>query len=369
MTSNLSKILESTVLNEDSKNAILEAWDTKITEARETIASELREEFATRYAHDKALIIEASDKFIRESLSDEFKDMSKDKAKIREARVTIEKKSAKLAESVLKFMKTQLSEEIREFKAERKQVNESILSMQSFVQKQLSEELEDFAKDKKELAESRVNFEKNKQKELTEVKKRFVESASKISEKIIRESLKSELGQLKQDLKESKKKIFGIKLFEAFASEFMSSHYNEGTQVSKLGKLLESTKAELANVKQTVAAKDKIIVEAKKEVHKAVAAKERADVMNNLLSPLGKQQKKVMQKLLESTETTKLQEGYQKYISMVLKEDATPISEKSILTEGVNTKVAYDGNRSGASESETVDSQVIRMRKLSGLIN
>lgn len=366
MTS-LSKILESAVLNEESKNALMEAWDQKITEAREEIASELREEFATRYEHDKNLIIEASDKFIKESIQDEFKDINEDKAKIREARVAIEKTKAQLAEAATTFIKTRLAEEMKQFKSERKEVSEGLLKMQSFVQKQLSEEFSDFNKDKKALAESRVEFEKNKAKELTEVKKRFVESASKISEKIIRESIKSEMKQLKTDLQESKKKIFGMKLFEAFAAEFMSSHYNEDTQVSKLGKLLESTKAELAVLKESVSTKDKLLTEAKNEAKKMQAAKERADIMNDLLSPLGKKHKKVMQQLLESTETSKLQEGYQKYISMVLKEDSVNVSEKSILTESANTKVIYDGNR--PFQDDSTDAQAVRIRKLSGLIN
>lgn len=369
MNSNLSKLLESTVLNEETKEAILEAWEQKITEAREEISNELREEFATRYDHDKKLVIEATDKLVRDSLKEELDELADDKKKLKESRIQYERMKANLAEAAQKFIKEKLSEEIKEFKTERKQVSEGLMKVQGFVQNQLSEELKEFAQDKTALIAERIEFHKSKNKVLSEAKRQYVESATKISEKVIREALKSEITQLRTDLAESKKKMFGQKLFEAFASEFMNSHYNEGSQVKKLSKVLENAKLKVQRLEESLKNKDKVILEAKEEAKTAKELRERSETLGNLLSPLNKGQRKIMQKMLESVATPKLQENFKKYLPLVLKEEnSEDISGKSVLTEN---KKSYDGNRNGIVEEQIVNKQeedtIVRLKTLSGI--
>ena len=57
----ISKLVESGAISEDVQKGIQEAWDLKIKENREGVSAELREEFAKRYEHDKANMIEAID--------------------------------------------------------------------------------------------------------------------------------------------------------------------------------------------------------------------------------------------------------------------------------------------------------------------
>jgi DNA repair exonuclease SbcCD ATPase subunit len=362
MNSNLSKLLESAVLNEETKTAILEAWDNKLSEAREELSAELREEFASRYDHDKTRMIEATEIMVRDALKEEFEEFAEDKKRLREARVQQEAINSKLAEKVLTFTKDAIVEEIKEFKTERKQVNESLMKLQKFVKGQLTEELAEFSKDKNALIEERINFEKTKTKKITEAKKRFVETASKISEKVIREALTSELKQLREDLKESKKRMFGAKLFEAFASEYMNSHYNEGSQVKQLGSLITKAKNKINELKESVETQSHLIEAAKTEANRQKALRERAEVMSDLLSPLNKDQRKVMKKLLEHTATNKLNESYKQYIPMVLKEDVS--MDRSVLKES-SAKVEYDGNRVSHKEEDDTFSQ--RLKVLSGI--
>ena len=68
----ISKLVESGAISEDTQKAIQDAWESKIKENKETVGAELREEFAKRYEHDKANMIEAIDKMMSEKLSEEI---------------------------------------------------------------------------------------------------------------------------------------------------------------------------------------------------------------------------------------------------------------------------------------------------------
>ena len=72
MAVNFKDLLENAELTEDVKSALQEAWDSRISEAREELTAELREEFAQRYDHDKGQIVEAMDKFISEKVEAEI---------------------------------------------------------------------------------------------------------------------------------------------------------------------------------------------------------------------------------------------------------------------------------------------------------
>ena len=55
----IKPLLESGIVNETTAQAINEAWEVKLNEAREQVRMELREEFAQKYEHDKNVMVEA----------------------------------------------------------------------------------------------------------------------------------------------------------------------------------------------------------------------------------------------------------------------------------------------------------------------
>ena len=55
----MDELLSSNALSEEVRSSLSEAWDTQLTEAREAITAELREEFAQRYENDKEQMVEA----------------------------------------------------------------------------------------------------------------------------------------------------------------------------------------------------------------------------------------------------------------------------------------------------------------------
>ena len=52
MAEKFEDLIESSELNEEIRASIVEAWESRLTEAREELTAELREEFAQRYEHD-----------------------------------------------------------------------------------------------------------------------------------------------------------------------------------------------------------------------------------------------------------------------------------------------------------------------------
>jgi len=69
----LKPLMESGLINEDIGQQINEAWESKLNEAKEQIRAELRDEFANKYEHDRSVMVNALDKMVTESLSEEIK--------------------------------------------------------------------------------------------------------------------------------------------------------------------------------------------------------------------------------------------------------------------------------------------------------
>ena len=83
----IKPLLDSDLINEETRSAISEAWEAKITEAREQARAELREEFAQRYEHDKSNMVVALDRMVTEGLAAEIKSVAAEKQSLTEDRV------------------------------------------------------------------------------------------------------------------------------------------------------------------------------------------------------------------------------------------------------------------------------------------
>ncbi len=100
----LKPLLDSGIINEDTRTAINEAWETKLNEAREQIRAELREEMAQRYEHDKSVMVEALDKMVTENLKAEIEEFAVEKQAIVEDRVRVKNHMLESASRFNDFM-------------------------------------------------------------------------------------------------------------------------------------------------------------------------------------------------------------------------------------------------------------------------
>ena len=363
MAHSIDELLSSGALSEEVRSSISEAWVTKQAELREEVASELREEFAQRYENDKAQIVEAMDTMIGEVIAKELEEFQADKSKVAEDRVAYRKHMREHASVLDNFVMETLRKEIKELREDRENQDKNIVNLEGFVLEQLTKELNEFHEDKRSLVEAKVKMIKEGKAVIEQTKRKFIETAAKKVESILESTIKNELTALREDIHVAKENTFGRKIFETFAAEFMGSYLNEGTEVAKLSKSMNTLKGQLDEAKKAVVEKEVLLKESARASRVATDKVERKLVMNEMMSPLSKQQREVMNALLESTKTAGLQNAFNKYLPSVLKEDTKPIQTKKVLSE---SSKEITGGKANVAEAN-VDANIVNLRKLAGI--
>jgi len=360
----IKPLLDSGLINEDVSRELNEAWESKLTEAREQVRAELREEFAQRYEHDKTVMVEALDKMVTEGLSTELQAIAAEKAQLAEDRVRFQSKMKESAQKFNGFLVQKLAEEIGELRKDRKTHSESLQKLEGFVVEALAREIMEFAQDKKDVVATKVRLMREAREQLEGLKARFIkESANKMS-KAVSQHLKAELNQLQEDIRVARENNFGRRIFEAYAAEFGATHLNEKQEVKKLYALLAQKDQKLAEAVE-LTEKAKVVVESKeRELRMIKESNTRADLMQELLAPLNKEKADVMRNLLESVQTTRLKSAFEKYLPAVL-EDRSAKAPK-VIAESVSA-VTGDKTVPAQPVSEDERSNVIDLKRLAGL--
>jgi hypothetical protein len=365
----IKPLIDSGLINEDVAGELKTAFDTKLVEAKDQVRGELRNEFAQRYEHDRSVMVEALDKMVTESLSEEIKDFHEEKKAINEDRV---KAKLKLKESATKFnnfMVIKLAEEIKELRTDRKIQLENQDKLQKFIVHALAKEIKEFAQDRQAVVEQRVKLVAEGRKQLTALKSKFIAESSKRVSATVATHLKGELSQLKEDIKTARENSFGRKIFETFAGEFSTTYLNDKAETRKIVNVLNDKEQELAESMVKLAKANQIIESKEREVNIIKESTQREKELVKLTASLNKEKAQVMRSLLESVQSDKLKNAFDKYLPAVLNEGSEK-ARKSSLTESVSTVV--DGNKSAKKEQyveEDYDagSNVIDLKRLAGL--
>ena len=363
----LKPLLDSDLINEETRSEITEAWEAKMTEAREQVRAELREEFAQRYEHDKTVMVEALDKMVTEGLTAEIQAIAEEKAALAEDRVNFQGKMKENATKFNDFMVSKLAEEIGELRKDRKMHAEGFEKLEKFVVRALAEEISEFAQDKRDLVETKVRLVRDARDQLEGLKTRFVkESAAKMSQSVSRH-LKDELSQLHEDIKIARENNFGRKIFEAYAAEFGATHLNENAEVRKLRQELATKEQQLAEATQIANEKQTVVESKEREIRMIKESNERNSTMEELLAPLNQEKREVMKNLLENVQTTRLKGAFEKYLPAVLAEGKTA-KAKTVIAES-HVAVTGDKNVKAVEVEEDVVSKgnVIDIKRLAGL--
>jgi hypothetical protein len=361
----IKPLIDSGIINEDTKQAISEAWESKLNEAREQLRAEIREEFANRYEHDKGVMVEALDKMVTESLQSEIREFAEEKEQLAADRVRFNKRMQESAGKFDQFLVGKLAEEIKELRSDRKVQKESVSRLEKFVIRALAEEIQEFAKDKQDVVETKVKLVREAKTKLEQLQKSFVAKSAALVQESVANKLESELTQLKEDIQTARENNFGRRLFEAFASEFAITHLNENQQIAKLSKALEQKEAMIAEAKKAAAEKSVLVESKDRELRIIKESQERQKVMSDLMKPLNKEKQAVMSQLLETVQTDKLQSAYEKYLPAVLNSSATPKAEKAQVL--VESRVEVTGDKSAKVAVEFDHNNVIEIKRLAGL--
>ena len=154
----LKSLFENNVISEEIKESIEAAFENRINEARQEVATQLREEFAQKYEHDKNTMIEAVDRMISEQLSSEIVEFADDRRQLAEMKVKLAKEKKKTAEVMKEFVTRQLATEVRELHEDQVVMASKFGKLEQFVVEALAQEITEFMQDKKDLAETKVRL-------------------------------------------------------------------------------------------------------------------------------------------------------------------------------------------------------------------
>ena len=357
MAEALKELLESDLLDENTKASIQSAWDANLTEARDALAIELREEFADRYENDKNQLVEAMDNMLSDAIKTEIAEFADDRKGLIGARVQYKQNVKEHTNALSNFVMETLRNEIVELREDRNKQFDNFNKLEGFVLKQLANEIAEFNEDKKSLAEAKVKLIASGRQKLDDAKQSFIKRAATTVEKVVEDVLRSEMTQLKEDIKAARENNFGRKIFESFATEYMTSYLAEGTEVRKLNSNIEEQDKNIASLTE---AKDNAEIEVKKLNDKI----NRDKIMGELLTPLAKSKRGIMEELLESVQTKNLKGSFQKYLPAVLNETVRKDeTSKVALTEKTGDKVPQKEE----TKQDENSGNIVHLKKLAGI--
>ena len=180
--------------------------------------------------------------------------------------------------------------------------------------------------------------------------------------------LNEEIEELREDISQARKQEFGRRIFEAVSAEYMSQFHNEDdseTNFADLEARLEQTQNALEESEVKHAELERIIK------------------LDTILAPLSGTQREVMEQVLQTVATHKLEEGYKTFLPRIIretkeseKEDDTVLSESAQVNESTDTSevsiVTGDVDNTiveneVVNESVVDDSELKRMLRLAGL--
>jgi hypothetical protein len=363
----IKPLLESGIVNDDTRKAISEAWEAKLSEAREEVRAELREEFAQRYEHDKSVMFEALDKMVTESLTAEIAEFHAEKKALAEDRAKFAQRMVKSSKQFNEFMVKQLAEEIKELRQDRKQYENSVSRLERFVVKSLAEEIQEFEQDKQAVVETKVHLVAEAKEKMAAMQRKFIERSSVLVREAVSKNLETELGQLKEDIQTARENMFGRRIFEAFASEYLVTHLNENKEIAKLRGAIKRQNALIAEAKKELQKRTRLVESKDREVRMVKESVERQETMGKLLRNLNREKAAVMGQLLESVQTSKLQAAFDKYLPAVLNNSAgtKPANERAAML--VESRVEVTGDKSAKAVDSTTNDNVIEIKRLAGL--
>lgn len=263
--------------------------------------------------------------------------------KLLSSELLTEEVKTELADAIQKTISEQVEAQVNEkkealvveyatqFAADREALIEAL---DTKVEEMLQEQLAELAEDISNFRDLEVEF----AAKLADEKASLAEAVEKDMEKLVERldtflelRLSEEVEELKESIEEVRKNNLGRKIFETFMGEF--------EQFSTADKGLDALQAKLDEAQAELAKRDELLAEAQKEV----AASARKDKLEAVLSSLQGRPREIMEAILVSVPTEKLEESYQKFIGRVLHESVTKNSEKESAAPAVEAPVLAEG--------------------------
>jgi len=399
METTLKDLLENTALGDELKATLQEAFENKIR----SMETRLHEDYAARYQNDKAVLVEAMDRMLNDTIRSELGEFAEDRAKFRTATKSASQRyNARLREhmkAINAFVARQLNEELTEFVKDRRQLkvqrhqmaneienirentsleySQRVRKLEEFVLKQLSEEIAEFHSDKKALVEQRVKLAQQGRQRIEETRAQFINRAKNLVEGTLNTVIRDELSQWRDDIKVARENNFGRKIFEAYAAEYMNSYLAEHSEVRKLTRQLTETNSRLdtalRHVDRQKQAQTRLVEDAQARIKTAEDRAQRMEIMQEITAPLGREKRAVMEDLLKGIRTQNLREAFNRYLPTVMQGNVAPAGRgKQALAESQTQekRAVVTGNRTNKlaeSVSEETQADLGQILYLAGI--
>jgi|APGre2960657404_1045060.scaffolds.fasta_scaffold17905_2 hypothetical protein len=358
----IKPLIDSGIINEEAKTQLEEAWNSKLEEARAQIATDMRAEFANRYEHDKSVMVEALDKMVTESLTSEITKVAEEKAQLVEDRARFVSEMTTKASKFDTFMTENLTRELSEFAKDRGAQAAGLARLEKFVVRALAEELTEFTEDKKDLINTKVKLVAEAKDKLNDLRRQFIDRGSKLVETTVTNTIKAELGQLKEDIKVARENNFGRRLFEAYSAEFAATHLNEHAEIRSLKNKMGDIENKLVEATKSAIEKSALAESKDQEINKIKNGIARDIKLNEMLKPLAADKRAVMTSLLESVSVDKLESTFQKYLPAVV--NGSSNKDRKV----INESVVMTGDRAAKAQDSSDDKgNIVEIRRLAGL--
>ena len=254
MENGLKELLENDILSDETKNSLVEAWNRKVQEVRDSLKEEVKTEvageFKARFEEDKNNLYLAMNDMLGEAVKKYATESGNEIKKLKEE-------------------KQKLTQAIKEARSSYKErFNQEAKVMENFVMSQLKDKMKELSEEKKSLERQRVTLARKMSESKDAYKAKVVEHMAAM-QTIVSDKLKEELSNLKikeSELAEAKKESL-IKLRE----HRIASNKLTAERINQLDKfVMEQLKAELVEFNQDkeslVEMKVKLATEAKAKI-------------------------------------------------------------------------------------------------------
>lgn len=353
------------VKNVEARKAFEDMMNEKYQQIRSEVRKEVYEELSKQAKQDKDRIVESMNQLTNKVIKEEMekinihrKNLIKEKLALKETKETVEKEIAdktamikeeynrKLRQSVAsmkksyeaqkadfvekasKFINESVKREVSELHSDRKDLGKALNQFGKFIGEQVKECVKKQRDEAKSLDALKVRLVKEQAEKIAEAKKQFFADAAEKIEKFIEESVKHELKEHRKDIIEARKKSFGSKIFEAFASEFAVKFFNEDKVVKGLLESVKASNNKLIHASKVTEEMNAKLIKENKELKAVNSSLTRNKIINESINHLPINKQEMVKKLVKDVPTNQLNESLKKYVSMVMEENTTKTINK-----------------------------------------
>ena len=339
-------------LSTEIETKLQEAWDKKLEQAK----TEIREEFASKYSHDRNEIVESMNNMINDTAKSEAVRLAEERKKLIKSRLELKENIA----GFKKFVAKKLSEEVAQLHADRKILESNVEKFTQFFVKQVSPVLKEYKEENDRLVSTRVSLLKEGRQKILEAKKNMTKKLSVAAEKWLKESITKEFNEYRQDLVEARKNHFGQQIFESMKSEFETKYFEKNKFAKKLKESKEAVKGELESAYKLIKEQNTLLTGKDVMLKESQSKLRREKVISESISHLPSEKKDVMMEMIKGVKDSQLESKIKQYLPIVLENKSSKVFAPKRLMEKNNGRRVMTGKKKMTtkllSESNDFDS-------------